>query len=177
MQWHFFILFRDLQTETYGHWTISSDYILTAIDFRRIWHLGALGGCNILPRGVGTFSPLTDTFLKHVFCCETCSANMLYVVWKRVFLTQSYVYMYGPKCHYQTDRMDRGSILRLRETNSGPWKHVSNKIPEVDFQLFKLPCNWFVSLWMMNNYNFFLFVHCFRFFLFRDISPTHRILP
>ncbi len=37
--------------------------------------------------------------------------------------------MYRPKCYYQTDRTDRGIILRFRGTNWFCWEDVTNKSP------------------------------------------------
>ena len=90
---------------------------------------------------VGMCSPLAETCLKHVCFVHLVQPIMFDFAHKRVSQKSPYVYMYGPKCYYQNDRMVREKRLCFQEHFSFGWIHVTNKIPEVDFLLFKLACN------------------------------------
>ena len=98
---------------------------------------GALGGCKILPQGVGIICPLAEAFFKNVFSGEMSS----YFCKKRCSEKSTYVCMYRSKGYYQNDRMVREKRLRFQGKFSFWWRNVTNKIPEVDFPLSKLPCN------------------------------------
>ena len=77
---------------------------------------------------------------------------------EQVFRNTNLLYCLKLKCYYQNDRMDRGIISWFRPQNSFTWRNVTKKIPKVEFPLFKLLYGWVISLWIMNNDYFFLFL-------------------
>ena len=104
-------------------------------NFLRIWD-GASRWVQNTHTGCGyDFHTSRNMFWKGVLGL-TC---LLMLSKKEVVQIPTCVYTYRPKCYSQTDRMDHGTILRFRGTNSFCWRSVTNNIPEVTFPLFKFP--------------------------------------